>query len=85
LLAHGADIDTTDAAGNTALMIAAARDYADVAAILVDSGADVNVVGARQHGVDRGRRWSRGTRDHHLRAGMGRYCRSSDHESPDLV
>ncbi len=46
LLTHGADVDTTDAAGNTALMIAAARDYADVAAILVDSGADVNVVGA---------------------------------------
>jgi hypothetical protein len=46
LLAHGADVDTTDAAGNTALMIAAARDYVDVAAILVDSGADVNVVGA---------------------------------------
>jgi ankyrin repeat protein len=45
LLAHGADVDTTDSYGSTPLMIAAGCDYADVAAILVDSGADVNAVG----------------------------------------
>ncbi len=45
LLAHGWDVDARDAYGNTALMIAAACDYADITAILVDAGADVNIAG----------------------------------------
>jgi uncharacterized protein len=45
LLAYGADVDSTDANGNTALMLAAAYDYADVTAILVAAGANVNVAG----------------------------------------
>jgi hypothetical protein len=45
LLAHGADVDSADASGNTILMWAAACDYPEVVAILVDAGADVNARG----------------------------------------
>jgi len=45
LLASGAQIDAADANGNTALMVAAAHGYTDIARLLVDRGADVDARG----------------------------------------
>ena len=45
LLATGAQIDAADANGNTALMIAAAHGYTEIARLLIDSGADVDARG----------------------------------------
>ena len=43
LLAHGAQVDARDGwYGETPLMIAVSQNYADVAKILIDHGADVN-------------------------------------------
>src|SRR3990167_7161700 len=40
-IAAGADINAVDADNNTALMIALARSYADIARLLLDRGSDV--------------------------------------------
>ena len=45
LLEGGADTESRDAHGNTALHFAAGYGYAEIAQVLVDFGADVNAVG----------------------------------------
>lgn len=42
LLSEGADVNARDAAGETALMLAAARGRLDVIGLLIERGADVN-------------------------------------------
>src|SRR5262249_23054961 len=44
LLAHGADINAPERAGQTALMWAIEEHHADVARLLIEHGADVNAL-----------------------------------------
>jgi len=45
LLSRGAQVDATDPAGNTALMVAAACGYTEIARTLIESGADLDARG----------------------------------------
>jgi ankyrin repeat protein len=42
LLQRGANVDSRDARGRTALLVAVAANYIDMARLLIDAGADVN-------------------------------------------
>ena len=43
LVAHGADVNKSNAEDNTLLNMVAWRGYHDITQLLVDNGADVNV------------------------------------------
>jgi len=51
LLKQGADIDTRDGHGRTALMVAAYLRHYDMARALIDAGADVNALDADRYDV----------------------------------
>lgn len=47
ILYQEANIDAKNNFGNTALLLAASRNFKDIARLLVDAGADVNIRGER--------------------------------------